>query len=130
MSLEQIDERTPVFGHYSFNSSYVAHTEVDVVPDPANVWRLDSLIGTNFDSVDHTMSVIVHQGTDSYYLATVTIPAGSGKGATPPVDVLGQVMGTAEHYLNLASGYSLRADLSDVPTAAGTVEISAMGGLL
>jgi hypothetical protein len=92
--------------------------------------RLDQLIVTSDDTVDHTISVVaLFNGVDPHPLGTIAIPAGSGTISTvPPVDVVAGIdalKGGLVWTRPWGFGFQI-----DAPATAGKhLWITAMGGI-
>jgi len=54
--------------------------------------RIDSILVTNEDTDDHIVQVFHQRSGQPYTMCSVNVPAGSGTGGVPPVDIVAAQM--------------------------------------
>jgi len=65
---------------------------VNVIVSSTNGTKIESIIATSNDTIDHALTISMNIGGVNYLMANVNIPANSGSiVGTPPVNVLGNV---------------------------------------
>jgi len=50
--------------------------------------RFDSVLVTNGDTDDHVFDIYCQFSGEEYHMASCNVPAGSGEGGVPPVDIV------------------------------------------
>ena len=108
------DSRTP--GTFYSTGNVTADTRIDVI----------QLVNT--DSIDHHMSVDYIHGDGSALSCIITIPAGSGVGAVPCVDLLAFIAPSTQHFIWLSSGNGISATLGEAVNTGKQCSLQAWGG--
>jgi hypothetical protein len=129
MGLSSFDENTAINSAQTLNAAS-GTGEVwlwDETPLPS---RVDSLVGTTNDVIDHVIALRIDHGGGVQQLGSVTIPAGSGYGATPTVDLLAALPVALQGGLLLSYQDALKVQLEVAVTAAFVVDVLASGGRL
>lgn len=129
MALGQFNERVQTVETLSFPSTYTPGTATAFGTQATNDKQYDQLIATNTDAANHVVTLYDHTSGGNVIIATVTVPAGSGTGATPPVDLLASLFDSGHHYIQIAQNHQLYASMADAPAASTVVNIYASGGI-
>jgi hypothetical protein len=95
-------------------------------------WReIDSIIVTSNDTVDRVLTLGLNDATHGYQqICSVTIPAGSGHGGLPPVDVYAAGFPANFPPIQLDSLWQLQAALEVGLTAAKSMLLIARGSYI
>lgn len=130
MPLQEFDEQVPVNLICVFNDAWNPAIGFLFAFPIARTQRWDLVLGSNCDAVDHDVSVHVYDEQDAYRkpVGSVTIPAGAGYGAVPPVDVLGQLLAATGRGLVLANGHGLELFIDAAPGTGNVVSVWVQGG--
>jgi hypothetical protein len=106
--------------------------EKTLVTAGANGTRIDAVSITSTDTAAVTLTVLVHDGTTSYAVGEIAVPAGSGtNGSAPAIKGLsadGLPWLDASGSLFLKTGWSLRVAAKAAVTSAKTVTLVAFSG--
>lgn len=95
---------------------------------PDNGLAIDSMVGTNNDSVAHVVSFTVTVGGITVQLGAVSIAIGAGfDGTTPSADVLSGLP-LNNNRVMLPAGATLSALVDVVPAGGSTVNVTLQGG--
>lgn len=90
--------------------------------------RYDAILVSSTDTVDRTIALEVLQGATATSIGQVVIPAGSGTGAIPPVDLIAALPLTGQAGIVLGPADSLRFSTIVATTAAKQISLVALGG--
>lgn len=90
--------------------------------------RFDALLFSSTDTVDRTIALEVVQAAVATSIGQVVIPAGSGTGAIPPVDLIAALPLTGQAGLVLGPADSLRFSTLVATTAAKQISVVGLGG--
>ena len=102
-----------------------------IVFDPAPyMGRVDAIVATSTDVVDHYLTLSYNNVTATGSLGTVKVPAGAGYGAVPAVDVIAGLPASIQTNLTFGLGSILYGFLDTAVTAAFEVDVTAVGGTL
>lgn len=126
----QFNEVYPLFGTFTFLSSYTPGTAENVTNLGGGPGRVDVLLATNADAVAHVVHIKVIVGGTPNQVGDVNVPAGAGVGSVAPVDVLAAIMPSTQQGIVLPVGYDLAAVMSAAPGAGTYVTLAAFGGTL
>ena len=106
--------------------------EKPLVTAGANGTRIDAVSITSTDTATVTLTVMLHDGTTSYAVGEIAVPAGAGtNGSTPAIK--GLSAGSlpwldASGSLFLKTGWSLRVAAKGAVTSGATVALVAFSG--
>ena len=89
--------------------------------------EMDYVWVSNSDSIDHVIGLGFDDGTNMYPIATANVPAGSGFGTLPPIEMIGHVPSLANTGIYIPSGLGLSVRLNEILTS-GLVTFYAQGG--
>lgn len=128
MPNSQFDEKAPLYFGMKIQSTYTPGTLNSFAGPGKSDYRFDVWIVTNTDTVDANLTVYLNDGTTDYVVGSLTVPAGSGTGATLPVDILHVLFGDTFHYLNVPQGNNVKVSLAAAPASGKIVTLFAMGG--
>lgn len=87
MSLQIFDERVPELFPLVFDDSNSPGT-LQLTPNDKLFRRVDSILVTNNDTIDHEIQLRLNNGTAATWLGSVLVPAGQGFGGTPALDLM------------------------------------------
>jgi hypothetical protein len=129
MSLAQFDEVIPLNVVFRWQpATSIAVTALTV--SAAAPWRLDAILLTNTDTVDHKVSFWAGVGGVSYLIGSVNVPTLTGTAGTPPVDAVDTVFNNAiQGYLCVANS-TLSVSLDVAPNTSKEVDLLGLGGQL
>lgn len=131
MPLQLFDERVPFLFAATQDSTWTPATIMHLVDtNPLATQRVDQILLSNSDTVTHTFTLIIFDGTISTYFATIAVPAGSGQAAVGPVDVIATVFGTVLPYATLQPGYGIYGKWEAAPASPHLVGWLVKGGLV
>lgn len=91
--------------------------------------RYDLILAASTDTSPRVLQVLVSDGVNWDTIGSVSIPAGSGLGGTPAVDVLGAIMPTGQTSLLLPTGQNLAFAVESAVTAAKVLTVALFGGV-
>lgn len=129
MPLQQFDERVPFLDSERFLDSDTPGTYKSVLDGMLPlVLRLDTIQLLNADTIDHNVSLSANND-GSLYLMSGLVPAGSGFGAVPPVDLLALALPAAYHYV-MPSSYGIWWTVSEAVGAGKAVRMILAGGFM
>jgi hypothetical protein len=129
MGLQTFDESFPVFANVTFTSvdTTVAKALFLASAPPA---RIDSIIATTDDTVAVVCDVFVRVGGVNYLLGSVTVPAGTGKAGTKGIDILQGALPATVLAIVVAGSNPIWIGLEATMTAAKTLWLSSVGGVV
>lgn len=104
MGLQQYDERVILASRGHLDTSAVVGTYTAIVASNAYDARVDSWQLINNDTVDHHLAIAAGIGNEANVVIEIKVPAGSGFGGVPAVDVLAALQPADFHYVMLLSG--------------------------
>lgn len=128
--LGQFNETRAYSNGVQITSSATPGAAVNFGSTPNGDFRVDSIVITSTDIVDRAVQIQFGNGNQAI-LGYVNVPAGAGQGSVPAVDYL-----TALAVAGLVGGFAIpQGDdlywaILTAPTAAHTVQIAVLGGLL
>lgn len=102
-------------------------SEKTVITAGANGTLLQAIVISSNDTVDHTASFWLNDGTTDHYLGAVAVPHGSGYTTVARVSAMGTLapFGTT---IQLPTSWLLKAAMDVAVTSADVVTILASGG--
>lgn len=127
MGFSTFDERTAQNWQIVFNDTSYP-TPSPFAPPDVRASRFDTIIGTNNDTVDHTLGAYFDFGAGPVHFATVTLPAGAGEPGTPSVDVLDALIPATSPGIVLAAGSELGFAQYEALGSGKLIRIVAIGG--
>lgn len=126
MGLQTFDESYPVVQCTSIAAAS-GTAEVTVQPTTISPWRVDKMLVSSTAAVDHTLTVKYNNGTNTFPVIAVNIPAGAGGLGIAPVDVIAALPATMGGIVGLPSQY-LRVQLAVTLSGAETMSVFLQGG--
>ena len=69
-------------------------TPKTILTTPAAIGRVDRIYLTSTAAAPHDVALYSHSGTANYIIAVVSVPAGAGTSAIPPVDLITAMVGS------------------------------------
>jgi hypothetical protein len=129
--LQQFSESYPIQFARTLDSTAVPGAYVNITPSRPLVYRLDAMLASNSDSIDHTLLLALSdEGSGITPVGDVLIPAGSGHGALPAVDVLARLAPAYAQYLTGAPSAVVAYGVKEGITAGTIVVLWASGGYM
>lgn len=92
--------------------------------------RLDTIIGTNNDTVDHAVGVYLDLGTGPEHFGAFTLPANSGEPTFAAVDVLDAIIPSTSPGLVLQPGTVIGFAQYDALASGKLIRLVAFGGYI
>lgn len=92
--------------------------------------RIDALLVTNTDTIDHVVQFSLDNGGNIAFIAVVTVPAGSGTGVIQAFDCLPAFPVSLQAGIALAANDSLFANVEVAMVGASYLGFTVMGGRL
>lgn len=103
MPLQQFDERVVNVTNFWFDDTATpllpGSMGLAIGPDQ----RFDVIMAANNDTINHIVGFTFVANLTRGVIGSVTVPAGAGYGAVPPVDVLAAMLPTAQPFLLVES---------------------------
>lgn len=96
MPVNAIGWRNADYERTRFDDTYVANTQRQQATTIYGDFMVDTWLATNSDTVDHHLMVSGNVGNDVWMV--VTIPAGSGYGGLPNVNLIAAIFGALPYY--------------------------------
>lgn len=98
--------------------------------------KVEAVNISNTDTVAHTLSLYINDGTTNHLFATISIPASAGNATgTPPVNVLASANmsslpydANGNKFLYLKAGYALNIAITAAATTGTLIDAVATGG--
>lgn len=84
------------------------------------------LTASSLSPSDETLRLYLYDGANDFFLADIVIPALSGVGANPVIDILATIPGIYNASLPLEATWSLRAAATSTISVTGDVTVSAI----
>ena len=128
MPNQQFDELDALTFAANQDSTFNPATEMDLSGNDSRRRRVDQVLLSNGDTTDKTFAFIVFDGSGSATVADLTVAAGVGHGAVPPLDAIVTLMGTTYPYLMLPPAYALHGKWSAAPGAGKLLSWLLKGG--
>src|SRR5260370_22008797 len=88
MSNQQFAETTPSVAGQTFVAADTTAVKTLYQPQSAIGGRVDSILCTNSDVIDHYVAVYLNTPSATTRIGSVKVPAGAGFGAVPSVDLV------------------------------------------
>jgi hypothetical protein len=127
--LAQFQETQPLVQETAFlNANGIAAAAI--LANLSGPYRVDMVLATNGDAVDHVIDLYIRISGVNYPIGSVSVPAGSGFGGVPSVDILAGALPAGSAGLPLIDGATLYASMEVAITAPNQVTITALGGVL
>lgn len=127
----QFNEYLPLVQAAEVDDTYTPLVAVSMAAARSDGYRLDGIMASNGDGVDHELTVNLPDETGTQHpVASVTLPAGSGHGAVPFVDVLAALSPSYALGLSLPPSATWEWFLAAAPGAGTLVVLWAVGGYL
>jgi hypothetical protein len=127
MSTSQFNETRPIVQQVILDVD-IAEGEESVLDWGSDNFRIDAMVATSTEPIDHVLTVILHSSLDTP-LGSVNIPAGAGHGAVPAVDVLGGLPSILRNGWAMTPAESVHVAL-EVTCSTGLVAVTAIGGVV
>jgi hypothetical protein len=129
MGIQSFDESLPLNEGASIESTDGTNW-VSVHGGIQSLCRIDTILVTNSDSVDHVVNLRMNANAAQTRLTSVNLPAGTGSAGVPPVDLIAAIPGVLAGGIPLYAFTTLEAQ-AEVAFGAGTgAQISVVGGSL
>lgn len=129
VGLTQFDEVSPFLGITTFANADGTGGKA-LTPSVATRLRLDGLVATNSDSVDHVVNLEVDPGSGGVHFLSATIPHGAGVGGVQAVDVLALAMPTNLVGFVIPGNSQLFAKMAVAVAGGQLVTVAPVGGYL
>jgi hypothetical protein len=100
-----------------------------VLPGATPKW-VDAILVTNTDVILHTIQLDITLIGTGYHLGQAEVPAGSGVGALPPVDILKVILGASSTGMGIEATTGLNVTDLEAITVATEIDTVAVGGTL
>jgi hypothetical protein len=94
----------------------------------ATVTRIDQLVVSNTDTIDHRINFRISYSSNYCYLGGVLVPAGAGVGAIPAVDALAALQKSGQDYIILGVSHTFAVQAEVTVVGSYEVGIMAVGG--
>jgi hypothetical protein len=104
MPLDQFSERVPFLLTFQFTDVTGDGSWQSMNTGNTDVQRVDVMQASNSDTIDHDLWLDVYGSEAASVFGSVTIPAGAGYGAVPPVDLFAALLPAADHFVILVNG--------------------------
>lgn len=128
MPLQQFDERAIVWQSHQFTDVATPGAWVTTAGAVVGDYRLDTLQAVNDDTIDHIVGVDWINGNGTTLAGSVTVPAGAGIGAVPPVDLLAAILPAGLHYMYLINSGNVGLAVMEAINTGKHVTITGQGG--
>jgi pantoate kinase len=128
MPLQQFDERNIYSWQFAFDVGATPGVYVDVSGSWGSDVRVDTIQVSNSDTIDHNIALAYLNGNDSSVLVEAKIPAGSGYGVLPLIDMLAPLMPAAYHYVLQLNGSRFYMTVREAVGAGTYVIANGQGG--
>ena len=120
---------------YPLNVTAILNAASGILPvilsgGPPPMMRVDQMIASQNDVVDHVMHVILYDGVNISELFNVTVPAGSGFGTIPATDVLAAAPTSIQTGFVIGSPLAIAVYLEVVLGGASNLYVTFFGGTL
>jgi hypothetical protein len=127
MPLSAFDERNALNAFFNFvNGS--GTTLQTILGASGNTIRIDHIIASNSDTIAHVIDVYIGTGGDMHQIGSASIPAGTGHGGVPALDVLPLLTSPALPGIVLQQTQALQAAMEVAVVGAFIVVTVFMGG--
>jgi len=90
--------------------------------------RVDTILVSSNDTVDQVIRLRFSQGGTYYWIGSVTIPAGTGFGGTPSIDLLAAVLPATQIGINLFAFTILEIYAETAISSGKGVWVTSFGG--
>ena len=127
MGLSQYDEQIPVLAACELDSGDGTTPKQIYAADYYDV-RLDTILITTNSLVDIGVCVFMNINSNGYSIFGMTIPAGSGFGGVPAVDVIGEMVTHNVGGLLLPKNQDINIYVTEALAAGKVLDVVAMGG--
>jgi hypothetical protein len=129
MGLSIFDESVPVINYVEVNNAAgTSYVNVNTTyPFPL---RIDSLICSNDDSVDHYVQVAASNGSFDASYGTVHVPAGAGRTNVPAVDAVAILAPTTLQGFILPAFFQLAVRTDVAVNSPNVLYFTAVGGFV
>lgn len=129
MSLERFDERSPA-NVYAEIVDADTTTYVIASPNDASTRRFDSILVSSDDTVDALVRLSIDTGTYKLPLGYASIPAGSGHGGVPSVDLITVLVNAAVAAIIVGPFENVVVNVAATVSAGKTLQFALLGGVL
>lgn len=100
----------------------------EIIPASQYGVRLDTLVGSNNDAIDHVVAFAFDFGGGIRHFGSVSVPAGSGYGGVSSVDLLAGLLPINTAGLTVEPSVIFECANEVSATVAGSVTVSWIGG--
>lgn len=94
----------------------------------SNGSRIDGIFVCSNDTAEVNLAFYINNGAADLYIGNVRIPIGTGYTTIPKMDAMTTLRPVYQNFIQMPSGYILKANAVAAVTAAKTVTIVAIGG--
>ena len=129
MSIAIFDERTPYADYVEIVNSDGTNYKNLTLSD-ASIRRIDSILVSSDDTVDRYVRLNVYDGSTQRSMGYAKIPAGSGHGGLPTVDLVTVLCSSLIAGVVPGPFNQLTVNSDTAVTSGKTIQCSAFGGVL
>jgi len=127
MGLQTFDEKTPFLGIARLLDTD-GLAAVVLAATPAYPTRVDAILCSNLDTIAHVVVLEFQRISTVVYVGSFSVPAGTGTGGLPSVDLLHEVLPATVGGLLLTFDITLYARCEVACNAGKGIHFSLLGG--